>query len=180
MTSGRQGITLARQNTCANPGCSRRSTLVTCACGSRSLEQCFLRVGHWPANSQGTMPTAGVPRRRSEASRRAGRRQPIRFRRNGSAAQCLTRHVGHVLSFAARLRKGDTAELDVDEAYLRQAFKLPFAAAYWHVYRHQLARTGQFGPLDLRSPPCQVLLARYVCDSKNVYSPTLGICHARQ
>ena len=154
MTSGRQGITLARQNTCANPGCSRRSTLVTCACGLFASQICRL---HDPLNSVSC-----------EASRRAGRRQPIRFRRNGSAEQCLNRHVGHVLSFAARLRKRDTAELDVDEAYLRQAFKLPFAAAYWHVYRHQLARTGQFGPLDLRSPPCQVLLARYVCDSKNV------------
>ena len=51
---------------------------------------------------------------------------------------------------------------------------MPFAAAYWHVYRHQLARTGQFGPLDLRSLPCQVLLARYVCDSKNVCWESIG------
>ena len=134
---------------------------------ARALEQCFLRVGCWPANSQGTQGTVCNPRRRSQASRRIGRRPPSRFRHRPYAQHPLLQHVDHVLALASRLPRvqQQTVGLRMDAEYLQRAFRLPFHDAYWHVFRHKFARDGMLGPLDLRAVNCQVLLARYACDA---------------
>ena len=129
---------------------------------ARAMEQCFLRAGHWPANSSGTCRSQ-KPTRHSPASRAAGRRPPPRFRRHGADTSTF---VGHVCARAACLARTchNTQELQTDAKYLQQAFDLPFTAAYWHVCRHRFARDGTFGPVDLRSKNAEALFARYVCE----------------
>ena len=137
---------------------------------ARALETCFLRVGSWPANSQGTVTSLKKPMRRSNASRRVARRAPPRFRHGLSGQRTLGMHVEHMVRCACNslAKQAATRELQVDMEYLQQAFRLPFHEAYWHVYKHRLALDGTFGPLDLRSLHCESLFARYVCEKNRV------------
>ena len=137
---------------------------------ARALETCFLRVGSWPANSQGTQTSVQKPRRRSSASRCTARRAPPRFRSRLVPQHMHEQHVGHVVGCATKLLKRSVSmhQTHVDMAYLQLAFGLPFVDAYWHVYRHRLALDGTYGPLDLRACYCEPLVARYVCEPGSV------------
>ena len=134
----------------------------------RALEQCFLRIGHWPANSMSTKVPGHKQVRHSKASRRSGRRVPPRFRSVLDVHQHATSKVTFVLAQAANMvqRAARCAETLADGKYLAQCFQLNFHTAYWHVFLHRLALTGQAGPLDLRHVHCTSLFACYICDSK--------------
>lgn len=133
---------------------------------ARALEQCFLRVGHWPANSQSTKAPAQAPRRHSRASRRSDRRPPPRFRKKDGNS--FFEHAALVTQMAAKSVRNTNrlAGVVADNCFLRQAFDMNFHAAYWHVCKHRFALTGQIGPLDLRARHCRSLLACFVSRSK--------------
>ena len=128
----------------------------------RALEHCFLRSGHWPANSQSTKSPTFAPRKHSRASRRCARRPPprFRFRTDWSSEQHLILVTRLASTFVSRERQN--ADVVAGTHYLSQAFGMRFDAAYWHVCKHRLALTGQGGPLDLRAQQCRPLLACYL------------------
>ena len=134
----------------------------------RALEQCFLRAGHWPANSQSTKAPTQKPVRHSKASRLGGRRAPPRFRYIHDTKKHLTDRTSNVIYKACDLirRRACCSQVLVDQKYLSQSFFLTFHAAYWHVSLHRLALTRQAGPLDLRHTNCASLFACYVCETK--------------
>ena len=112
---------------------------------ARSLEHCFLRVGHWPANSQSTKTPACKPIRRSQASRQSGRRPPPRFRLRPDRSQ-LEHRVSFIVNRANNSKSNRIRRFGLnDQQYLRQAFLMPFHGAYRHVQLHMLALTGQCG-----------------------------------
>ena len=120
--SARHTVTLARQNSSANPGCSRRSTLVTCACGLFASQICRL---HDPLNSVSCALAIGQPTVKGQCRLLACRDDEVRLA-DELADASLSAFVETVpqrsartgMLVMARLRKRDTAELDVDEAYL--------------------------------------------------------------
>ena len=134
----------------------------------RALEHCFLRIGHWPANSQSTKAPSCAPQKHSRASRRCARRPPPRFRFGTawSSEQHLLLVTRLASTFVSRQRQ--TADIAAGTRYLSQAFGMRFDAAYWHVCKHRLALTGQGGPLDLRAQQCRPLLACYLSREKHV------------
>ena len=138
----------------------------------RSLEQCFLRVGHWPANSQSTKTPACKYIRRSQASRQPGRRPPPRFRLRPDRSQ-LEQRVSFIVIRAKNsvVKSSQICRSGLnDQQYLCQAFLMSFHGAYRHVQLHMLALTGQFGPLDLRHVRYEPLFACYLCDTKAMCS----------
>ena len=134
----------------------------------RALEHCFLRSGHWPANSQSTKSPTCAPRKHSRASRRCARRPPprFRFRTDWSSEQHLILVTRLASTFV--LRERQNADVVAGTHYLNQAFGMRFDAAYWHVCKHRLALTGQGGPLDLRAQQCRPLLACYLSREKHI------------
>ena len=134
----------------------------------RALEQCVLRLGHWPANSQSTW---SLKPRRSLASRTKGRRPPPRFRCSlSNLHQRSLDHCNQVNRPTVKLMRARASMSSscVDSSFFQQAFYMNFHKSYWHVYSHVKATTGMFGPLDLRAGFCAALFARYLCEPKTL------------
>ena len=136
----------------------------------RALEQCHLRIGHWPANSQSTQAPSQKPTRHSVASRKRNRRPLPRFRRTTELGQQAARHLHVVHNQAQKIVRivVDCKDSLQDAKYLQQAFFMPFHKAYQHVLAHRRATFGQFGPLDLRAACLKPLFACYLCNTKDV------------
>ena len=90
----------------------------------RALEQCHLRIGHWPANSQSTQAPSQKPTRHSVASRKRNRRPLPRFRRTTELGQQAARHLHVVHNQAQKIVRiaVDCKDSLQDAKYLQQAF----------------------------------------------------------
>ena len=136
----------------------------------RALEQCHLRIGHWPANSQSTQAPSQKSTRHSVASRKRNRRPLPRFRRTTELGQQAARHLHVVHNQAQKIVRiaVDCKDSLQDAKYLQQAFFMPFHKAYQHVLAHRRATFGQSGPLDLRAACLKPLFACYLYSTKDV------------